>query len=77
MVIALFTIPASIAELFTKDLKRMMIMSSVLGMFFTITGLIISYSFNFTAGASIVISACAGYGLAVLLKKAVLKHRLQ
>ena len=72
MVIALFTLPASIAELFTKDLKRMMLVSSVLGMFFTIIGLFISYCFNLTAGASIVLSACAGYGLAVLLKKAVL-----
>ena len=72
MVIALFTLPASIAELFTKDLKRMMLVSSVLGMFFTIIGLFISYCFNLTAGASIVLSACAGYGMAVLLKKTVL-----
>ncbi|NLG16226.1 MAG: metal ABC transporter permease [Fibrobacter sp.] len=69
LVIALFTIPASIAELFTKDLKRMMIVSSLLGMLFTTAGLLVSYLCNITAGASIVLSACIGYGTALIIIK--------
>ena len=68
LVIALFTIPASIAELFTKDLKRMMITSSALGVLFTITGLAVSYALDITAGATIILTACAGYAAALLIK---------
>jgi zinc transport system permease protein len=69
LVIALFTIPASIAEMFTNDLKRMMFLSVILGIIFTFFGLIISYYLDLTAGATIILFACAGYGVAFLIKK--------
>jgi len=69
LVIALFTIPASIAELITKDLKLMMLLSIILGMIFTITGLTVSYYLDVTAGAMIVLIACAGYVIALLAKR--------
>lgn len=69
LVIALFTIPASIAEIFTNDLKLMMFLSCALGIVFTIFGLILSYYLDLTAGATIILFACAGYGIAFLLKK--------
>jgi len=46
LVIALLTIPPAIAKLFTYDLKNIMIISSLLGVFFTVSGLFISYAFN-------------------------------
>ncbi|NLD99549.1 MAG: metal ABC transporter permease [Fibrobacter sp.] len=73
LVIALFTIPASISELFTKDLKKMMILSSGFGMIFSITGLLLSYYLDVTAGASIILVACTGYAIALLAKKRGIK----
>lgn len=69
LVIALFTIPASIAEMFTRDLRRLMIFSILLGGIFTTGGLLLSYYLDLTAGATIILFACAGYGFAFLLKK--------
>jgi zinc transport system permease protein len=65
LVIALFTIPASIAEMFTKDLRRMMAIAAVLGMIFTTTGLMLSYYWNLTSGATIVLVAGVAYVIAL------------
>jgi zinc transport system permease protein len=56
-VIALISIPPYIAEKYTASLGKMMILSSLLGMFFTITGLWLSYSYNLTSGATIIMVA--------------------
>ncbi len=69
LVIALFTIPASIAEMFTNDLKLMMLLSCALGVVFTVFGLILSYNLDLTAGATIILFACVGYGIAFALRK--------
>lgn len=61
LIIALFTIPATIAEKFTKNLKQMMIVASVLGICFTIGGIILSYFLNLTAGAIIILLAGVSY----------------
>jgi zinc transport system permease protein len=61
LVIALFTIPASIAEMYTRDLRRMMVIASVLGMFFTVSGLLLSYYCNLTSGATIILVAGVFY----------------
>ena len=55
LVIALLTIPPSTAKLFTNKLKNMMILSAIFGIFFTLTGLYISYVINIPSGASIII----------------------
>ncbi|MCU0609886.1 MAG: metal ABC transporter permease [Chitinispirillaceae bacterium] len=64
LVIALFTIPASIAEMFTRDLRRIMVVATVLGALFTVSGLLLSYYFNLTSGATIILVAGACYGVA-------------
>jgi zinc transport system permease protein len=61
LVIALFTIPASIAEMFTKDLRRMMAIATLLGMVFTTSGLLLSYYLNLTSGATIILVAGVCY----------------
>jgi zinc transport system permease protein len=61
LVIALFTIPASIAEMFTRDLRRMMVIASLLGMVFTTSGLLLSYYLNLTSGATIILVAGVFY----------------
>ncbi|MCJ7593726.1 MAG: metal ABC transporter permease [Desulfobacterales bacterium] len=57
LVIALLTIPPYIAEKYTTSLARMMVLSSVLGMFFTMAGLWFSYRYNLTSGATIIMVA--------------------
>ena len=60
LVIALMSIPTYIAELISNSLYGMMIKSALLSTVFTISGLIISYIFDITSGASIIlVSACA------------------
>ena len=54
LVIALLTIPPFIAEKYTNSLVQMMVTSSLLGAAFTVTGLWISYRYNLTSGASII-----------------------
>ena len=57
LVIALLTIPPYIAEKYTRSLGEMMALSSLLGIFFTAAGLWLSYSYDLTSGATIVMVA--------------------
>jgi zinc transport system permease protein len=67
MVIALLTIPAAISGLFIRNIKKMMAVSSLLGIIFTIIGLLISYFFNLTSGATIILVAGVTYFLALAI----------
>lgn len=79
LVIALLTIPAAISGQFVKDLKQMMVLSSILGMIFTTLGLGISYFFNLTSGATIIMVAGLAYlislGMKTLLIKSFAPHQ--
>jgi zinc transport system permease protein len=66
LVIALLTIPPFIAEKFTGSLRAMMVLSSILSCLFTIAGLWLSYLFNLTSGATIILVAAAGFLTSVL-----------
>jgi zinc transport system permease protein len=61
LVIALMTIPPYIAEKYSKSLLSMMVLSSVLSALFTVIGLWLSFEFNLTSGASIIIVAGVGF----------------
>jgi zinc transport system permease protein len=54
LVIALLTIPPFIVEKYANSLVQMMVASSILGAVFTVTGLWLSYRYNLTSGASII-----------------------
>lgn len=66
LVIALLTIPPFIAEKFTASLRAMMVVSAVLSCLFTVTGLWLSYWWNLTSGATIIMVAAAGFFTALL-----------
>jgi zinc transport system permease protein len=66
LVIALLTIPPFIAEKFTGSLRAMMMVASLLSCFFTVSGLWLSYLFNLTSGATIILVAAVGFFAAVL-----------
>lgn len=61
MVIAMLTMPAAIAAHYVRDMKRMMVWAVGLGMIFTTVGLFVSYVWNLTSGASIILVSGAGY----------------
>lgn len=68
MVIALLTLPAAISAQFVRQMKSMMLLSSLLGMVFTTLGLFLSYFFNLTSGATIILVAGTAYLLSLLWK---------
>lgn len=71
LVIALLTLPASIAGLGTKKLGSMMALAFFYSLFFTVSGLVLSYLKNLPAGATIIVIAGMGYLLALGLKSAI------
>lgn len=68
MVIAMLTMPAAIAGHFFRNLKKMMAGAVVLGVCFTVLGLFISYTWNLTSGASIILVSGVGYLLSLALQ---------
>ena len=77
MVIALLTMPAAIGGQFVKEMKKMMLLASILGMVFTTAGLWISYFLNLTCGATIILVAGATYVLSLAVKSLVRSTRLK
>lgn len=61
MVIALLTIPAATAGLFTSTLWRMMILAGIFCALFTVLGLITSYTFDLPSGSTTIVIAGAVY----------------
>ncbi|CAM3811511.1 metal ABC transporter permease [Arcobacter cloacae] len=68
LVIALLTIPTYLAETFASKLSSMMIISSVLATIFTILGLVVSYLYDISSGASIIMVAVLVLGVVKVLK---------
>lgn len=68
LVIALLTLPAAIAGLFVRNMRRMMALASGLGILFTLTGLWLSYQYNLTAGAAIILVAGVAYLLSLTVQ---------
>lgn len=62
LIMVLLTAPPAIAKLFTHDLKRLMLYSILLGIFFTLIGLWISYTLNIPSGAAIALFISIVYG---------------
>ncbi len=69
MIIALLTVPAAIGSLFLNHMKHIMWMAMVLSLIFTTGGLLLSYFFNLTSGATIILIAGISYLSALLIHK--------
>ncbi len=63
LVIALLTIPIYISERLSGSLFSMMIISGILSSIFTLAGLWLSYSYDLTSGASIIMVSALSLGL--------------
>ena len=67
LVIALLTIPPFIAEKYTRSLGQMMVLASLLSICFTLSGLWLSYAFDLTSGATIILVAGVGFFFSLVL----------
>ncbi|PIP36494.1 MAG: hypothetical protein COS92_08670 [Desulfobacterales bacterium CG07_land_8_20_14_0_80_52_14] len=68
LVMALMTIPPYIAEGYTASLRSMMLLSVCLSVLFMTAGLYLSFSFNLTSGAAIILTAAVGFFISMGLK---------
>jgi zinc transport system permease protein len=68
LVIALISIPPFIAERFCSHLGTLMAASSALSVLFTLIGLAISYQFDLTSGAAIIMVACGAFAVSCAVK---------
>lgn len=75
MVIALLTMPAAISGHFMRDMMKMMVLASILGVVFTTTGLWLSYFLNLTSGATIILVSGVSYLLSLAVKLLVRRAR--
>lgn len=69
LVIALLTIPPYIVEKYSRSLAQMMVGSSVLGVLFTVSGLWLSYTYNLTSGASIIMVSGIIFLISLLMER--------
>ena len=74
LVIALLTIPPYIAEKYARSLRMMMLISTLLCCIFTMAGLWLSYIFNLTSGATIIMVAVAAFFISFLVQHFKTKH---
>jgi zinc transport system permease protein len=69
LVIAMLTLPAAIAGFFSRHLWSMMVWAVLIGMVFTISGIVLSYAYNLPSGSTIVVLLGIAYLLLVVAKK--------
>ncbi len=72
LVIALLTIPSTIARQFVNRLKPLMLSSIICAVILTVAGLFLSYHLNLPSGALIVLLLGAVFFLTFLLKKLII-----
>lgn len=75
MIIALLTIPAAIGSMFLRNMKHIMWLATGLSLVFTIGGLLISYVFNLSTGATIILVSGVAYLIALLTHRFCRKCR--
>jgi zinc transport system permease protein len=75
LVIALLTIPPFIVEKYACSLRQMMVGSSLLGALFTVAGLWLSYSYDLTSGASIIMVSGIAFFVSLIVDRVRLYRR--
>lgn len=68
LILSLLTIPQATANLFTKDFRNLLILSSAFAFLGTISGLFISYFLDIPSGATIIFTLILIFGLLRLYK---------
>lgn len=68
LILSLITIPQATANLFTKDFKKMMLLSCLFAFIGTITGLVVSYFLDIPSGATIIFVLVGVFGLIRIIR---------
>lgn len=68
LVIAILTLPAAIANLWTQKFSNMMVLGAIFGVIFNFLGMIFSFYLNWPPGSTISLTATVGYFLSLALK---------
>ena len=76
LVIALLTIPASLARQFTHDMKKMMALSVIFSAIFTFVGLLLSYWLDLASGATVIITSVIIFSVVLLIRKMLSSKKL-
>jgi len=74
LVIALLTIAPYIAEGYAGSIRKMIVVSTLLNSFFTLIGLWLSYAFNLTCGATIIMVAGSCFLISLILEHLIPRH---
>lgn len=69
LVIALLTLPSAISALFSRSIFRMILISILLILSFTLVGFFFAFSYNLPSGATIILISGLGYIAALAIKK--------
>jgi zinc transport system permease protein len=69
LVLAMLTLPAAIAGLFTRHLWSMMVLAAIVGAVFTAAGVALSYARDLPTGSTIVLLLGGAYLLLILLRR--------
>ena len=67
LIFALIVNPASAAYQFFYDFKKILIFSPLFGIFFSLTGLLLSFFLDLPVGSSIAIVSSLGFGISVII----------
>lgn len=68
LILSLLTLPQATANIFTKDFKKMIFLSTLFAFIGTVAGLIISYFVNIPSGAAIIFTLVVIFGLLRVFK---------
>jgi zinc transport system permease protein len=69
LVIAMLSLPAAIANIFTKKLSKMILLASLLSALFSLVGMFLSFELNWPPGATISLTTTIAYLLSLTLKQ--------
>ncbi|MDD4109664.1 MAG: metal ABC transporter permease [Prolixibacteraceae bacterium] len=69
LILSLLTIPQATANLFTRDFRKLLILSSLFAFLGSITGLLVSYYLDIPSGATIIFTLIILFGLLKLYKQ--------
>jgi len=68
LILSLMTVPQAAANLFTRDFRKMMLLSVLFAFTGTFSGLIISYFLNIPSGATIIFTLILFFGIMKLVR---------
>lgn len=75
LVSALMIVPVAVAQLYARSFRATMAAAQVIGVVFCILGLVVSYAYPLSSGATIVVALIAFYALAALVRAPIARMR--